>query len=321
MLGQALHEHLEEGDPAKLQQIADQGDERSPLALWLIANRAARGEDFATARAALDRLEKEYPEHTLVRASSYPVQWRAEVPKDDDDAEAEAPRPRNKAPELVAAKAGSAVSLMRAQIDASEAFRAQHPEFFEPRQPTSAQTISFEIENAGTIKIRLFDQAAPEHAARFLELASTDGGWWTGQRIHLIRRAGEGPMSSDLVPQEMCFGWASTENEDDRSKWVPGEIDEAHLVDWEVTDLSHFPGTVSVEAATKGKSQVERIVITANDAAAQADGTRVIIGRVVEGLDVVRAITESDFADESSRQSGNGLPAETFVVKSVTVEG
>lgn len=313
----ALDEEIKGADAAALEQIVAAGDARSPLALWTIANRAYVSGDFESAKTRLQKLQADFPQHFLCATSSYPVQWRDEVKKDDKDEDKPDPRRKQK-PELVPAVAGSAVSLLLEQIRAEQEFRAANPRFFEPAQPTSAETIVFEIENAGTIKIRLFDQAAPKHAAKFIELARAE--FWKGMRVHEIRREPQPNQFDRDVPNELAFGWKSTRDEDDRAKWVPGEVDEANTIDWEQTELSHFPGTVAVEIAKVGKSQVERIVINGDDAAQQADGSRVIIGRVVEGMDVVEDIVNAGFADATSVTSGRGKPEESYVIKAVRVE-
>jgi cyclophilin family peptidyl-prolyl cis-trans isomerase len=311
-----LDETVEAAQVDTLREIIAGGDDRAPLALWVLANRAYFANEFDEARGHVQALQKGYPGHFLVVESNFPVQWRDEVKK-DDDAE-ESGEPKDEKPEYVAPVAGSIAGQMLARIDVEQKFRQENPRFFEAAAPTSAETITIEFENAGTVKIKLFDQATPGHAAKFLELAKA--GWWSGMRVHEIRRE---PQPNDFnrdVPDEIAFGWASTKDEDDRTKWVPGDVAEEHVIDWEDSNLSHFPGTVAVEVAKEGRSQVERVVINGDDAAATSDGNRVIVGRVVEGLDVVLDMVNGGFADATSVTIGRGKPEENYVIKSVTIE-
>lgn len=311
-----LDETVEAAQVDALKAIIADGDERAPLALWVLANRAYFANEFDEARGHVQALQKGYPDHFLVVESGFPVQWRDEVKKDDDAEESE--EPKDEKPEYVAPVAGSIAGQMLVRIDAEQKFRQDNPRFFEPTAPTSAETITIEFENAGTVKIKLFDQAAPNHAAKLLELARAE--WWKGMRVHEIRRE---PQPNDFnrdVPDEIAFGWASTKDEDDRTKWVPGDVAEDHVIDWEDNSLSHFPGTVAVEVAKAGRSQLERIVINGDDAAATSDGNRVIVGRVVEGLDVILDMVNGGFADATSVTIGRGKPEENYVIKSVTVE-
>lgn len=311
-----LDETVEATPAEELQAIVKAGDDRAPLARWVLANRAYFANAFDEARSHVQALQKDYPNHFLVVDSGFPVQWRDEVQKDKDAEENE--DTADAKPEYVAPVAGSIAGQMLARIDAEQKFRQDNPRFFEATAPTSAETITIEFENAGTVKIKLFDQAAPNHAAKLLELAKSE--WWKGMRVHEIRRE---PQPNDFkrdVPDEIAFGLASTKDEDDRTKWVPGDVAEDHVIDWETSNLSHFPGTVAVEIAKEGRSQVERLVINTDDAAATTDGNRVIVGRVVEGLDVVVDMVNGGFADATSVTIGRGKPEENYVIKSVTVQ-
>lgn len=314
-----LEDGIESADPMALQKIADAKDDRSPLAVWVLANRAYFDGDFDAAEGYLEALEANYPQHFLCRSSEFPVQWRPEVPKDDEAEKDPTPPRRNEKPDLEPPVPGSEVDLFRARIERQRTFRAEHPEFYVPKEPTSPQTVVFEIENAGTVKIKLFSDLVPAHAAAFLKLA--EQGWWTGERIHEIKREGEGPTFG-ASPNELVFGWTSTRDTDDRAEWKAGEIEKDHLVPWEDAPLSHFPGTVAALPANQGegKSQVERIAITGADTAERDDGTRVIIGRVVEGLEVVEEIINGGFADAASATTGVGMPELTYTITAVRIE-
>lgn len=314
----SLREQIEASDEAGLKALASGADARAPLALWALGHRAYAKSDFDGATAHFDDLKRRFPEHFLCKETAYPVQWRDEVPKPKEKAE-DKDKSKPEPATLQPAKAGSEVGRVLEQIAAEKKFRAEHSEFFVAPEPDSPETLVFEIENAGTIKVKLYASRAPKHAARLLELARADGGWWVGQRVHQIEREGSTPSFNGVHPSHFTIGWPSTK-EEDRTKWKQEDPQEANKLDWEDSGVSTFPGMLSVESAGSGKSQVERLVFNADDEARQADGTRVVVGRVVEGLDVIRRIVDSEFADDAGAQSGRGRPQESFKVKSIRVE-
>ncbi len=312
-----LGDDIKKADPAALEAILSGGGDRAPLALWALAVHDYENEEWDSALARLDRLEKEFPKHFLVLESEYPVQFRPEVEKEEDESEDPKPTPVDEEPELEPQVAGSDVKRLRAAILGQREFEANNSRFYVAPEPTSTQQLVLEIENAGTIRIRLYDQVAPEHAKALLALAGTD--FFVGQRVYEIRREAGGSTSDTPTAGEMLFGWPSTK-ENDREQWKAGDVEEDHLVDWEDTGLSHFPFMVAVEAAKEGRSQVERIVINSVDLAVSRDGNRVIVGRVVEGQDVVEQIVQSQFSDAAELERGTGRPEETYTITSVTVE-
>lgn len=294
--------------------IAKAGADRKPWLLFVKARAAAERQDWTGALATLDKLAKDYPNHPLNKSTGHPIQLQEEVEPEDGEEE---PAPSKK-PELEPALKGSPVGLMREQVVAEQAFHAEHPEFYTPREPTSEDTLVFKFADYGEVKVKLFDQVTPAHAARLRELVGE--GFWNGMRVHQLSRT---PDQQSFVPQkkgEFQVGLAST-REDDRTKWKSTEEpDEKNQVEWESDGLSHFPGTLAVLPAKEGKSQVETLVFCSEDMAAQADGTRVIVGRVVEGLDVVRDIVESPFSQETEAERGQGRPESNITVESVTIQ-
>lgn len=313
-----LIDQVKGSDDAKLKTLADGSDARAPLALWTIANRALAAADFDAASSRLSDLQKRFPDHFLCKESSYPVQWRPEIKAPEEEKPATTTKPKKA--EYEPAKAGSLVAMKIEQVAAEREFRAAHPEFYTAPEPDSAETLVFEFEGAGVVKIKLFKTRAPKHAERLLALAREGGGFWLGQRVHRVERSVDAASASASSPSHFAFGLASTK-EDDRTKWKEdAEIDAANLVEAEDSGVSHFPGMVSVEAGKDGKSQVERIVINLDDEAASADGNRVVIGKVVEGMDTVREIVSAEFADDAAAKSGRGRPLDGFKITAVRVE-
>ena len=99
-------------------------------------------------------------------------------------------------------------------------------------------------------------------------------------------------------------------------------MEEDDRLDWEESpELSHFPGTIAAEASLDGKSQIQRVVINGADVGASKDGSQVIFGRVVEGLDLIeRIINEAEYRTEADNQNGRGIPSDDIKIGSITIE-
>jgi len=312
-----LTEDVKGADETALKTLVAGSDGRAPLALWVLANQSAAKSDFETAVARLEELKQRFPKHFLCVDSGFPVQWRPEVKEPEPEpTDPPTPKPKKKA-DLEPVRSGSLVGLKLQQIAEERAFRLAHPEYYAAPEPDSSETVVFDLENGGTIKVKFFSSRAPKHVARLLELAKES--WWLGQRVHQVERAPSGQADTSNAPNHFVLGWPSTKD-DDRAKWKEEDVAAANLLDWEQSGVSHFAGMVSVEAAKDGKSQVERLVFNAEDEGAIADGTRMVIGRVVAGLEVVREIVSSEFADDAGAKSGRGRPLEGYKVTAVRIE-
>jgi cyclophilin family peptidyl-prolyl cis-trans isomerase len=296
------------------------GTETEPLLLWISAHRALFDKDWDGAAAHLDELERKFPGHFLCAKTEYPVQFRSEKdkPKDNDkDKNASggsSTQKANEKPDLESATKGSAVSLFRARLERERQFRQQHSALYTPPEPPASPTVVVKLQgdHAGEIKIRLYREAAPKHVDNFLQLCK-DGTFFIGQRIHFIQRPA---ADAERGTEQLQFGLPGSK-EPERTKWEPSP--ERKKIDFEDNDLSHFPGMVAAVAEDEGKSSAERIWINASDCASEADGTRVIFGRVVEGLDLVRDICQATFENEEMRRAGQGRPQATITIESVTV--
>jgi cyclophilin family peptidyl-prolyl cis-trans isomerase len=127
-----------------------------------------------------------------------------------------------------------------------------------------------------------------------------------------IRRPREG---MEYPPRAMHLGFASSK-EADREKWVSTEPS-SHQLDFEENNLSHFPGAVAARIEAGEKSCSDRFWICADDSSSD-DGSRVIFGYVVEGLDVIKKICEASLSAQDE-QAGVGKPTENITVTAVKV--
>jgi cyclophilin family peptidyl-prolyl cis-trans isomerase len=311
VLGGSLADSLGKLDLAKLEALLASAEPvHRPYVLLAIARKAMQTSNWDRAESALATLEKDYPKHSLVAASDYPVQIREEVKKEEkDDTAAQ----RNKKPELKPAKAGSAVSLLREQIAAAKSFTPPS-QFAKPEIPADAKKVKIDFSgDYGSVTIALLANKAPKHCEEFLKLATREGGaFWKDLNVDEIQRNG---TSMAKRPKQMHIGFETTK-EAERDKWTKTEPSK-HLVEWEVNDLSHFPGAVAARVEADGKSCADRFWIVADDAA-EEDGKRVIFGFVVDGLDTIKKICEAPMSTQEE-EAGLGMPSDKVTVTAVTV--
>jgi|694.fasta_scaffold24734_6 cyclophilin family peptidyl-prolyl cis-trans isomerase len=306
----SLTEQLPNVDSAGLKSALDKADATvKPYIHLALARQAILGKDWAAAEAQLAAIEKDFPNHLLVRTSAYPMQSRDMVKKDKD--EAKKPPSERDEPQWKPKQEGSAVGLMRAQLAAAKAYtEPQH--FAKPQIATDATKVKFELSgNYGSFTIALLPQA-PLHREAFLKLAQGDNPFWKGLAIDEIRRP---TKTMKKLPHELHFGFASTK-EDDRSKWNEKEPS-TNLVEFEKNPLSHFAGAVSARNEADGKSCADRLWISVDDTP-RYDGERVVFAWVVDGLDNLKKVCEATMSAQEEEQ-GRGKPSDNIRITAVTV--
>jgi cyclophilin family peptidyl-prolyl cis-trans isomerase len=306
----SLTEQLTSLDAAALKaELAKADAAQKPYVLLTLARRAILDKDWAEADAQLATLEKDFPNHSLVRASKYPIQSRDMIKKDKD--ELAKPAGERDEPQWKPTQEGSAVSLMRAQIAAAKNF-AEPAHFAKPQIPADATKVKFELSNNyGSFTIALLPQA-PLHREAFLKLAQGENPFWKGLAIDEIRRP---TKTMKKLPHELHFGFASTKD-DDRTKWNDKEPS-TNLVEFEKNSLSHFAGAVSARNEADGKSCADRLWIAVDDTP-RYDGERVVFAWVVDGLDNLKKVCEATMSAQEEEQ-GRGKPSDTIRVTAVSV--
>lgn len=278
---------------------------QKPFYLLAIARRAMLDKNWEAAERALADLETGYPQHSLVKSSPMPVQSR-----DEDTKEEEKNQSARKKQEWKPAKAGSIVGLMREQLAVERAFTFPSG-FAKPEIPSDATKVRVEMGDRGSFVIALMPQA-PLLRDAFLDLAKApDGGFWKGIAVDEIQR----PTKGFELSRKLHIGYPSTKD-DDRTKWTPTE-DSEHQVAFEDTGLSHFPGAVAADPGKDDKACADRFWINVDDLATQ-DGSDVVFGYVVEGLDVLKRICEAGMSAQEEER-GSGRPTENIRVTAVEV--
>ncbi len=277
--------------------------EQKPMFLLAIARRAMMAADWTRAEKALADLESGYPNHSFVRANDFPPQVLDPIEAPEDDAAAP------KKPEYKPAQSGSIVSQMREQLAAAKGY-APPPHFAKPEIPADAPKVKFVLTGGRSFTIALMPQA-PKHRDKFLELAKEK--YWVGLRVDEIQRPSA--TRGFGLWYQMHLGFEST-READREKWTTTDPSK-HPLDFEKSDLSHFPGAVAARPEAEGKSAAERFFIVAEDAS-RNDGERVVFGYVIDGLDAVKAICEEPMTAQEE-ELGRGKPSENITVESVEI--
>jgi cyclophilin family peptidyl-prolyl cis-trans isomerase len=185
----------------------------------------------------------------------------------------------------------------------------------EPRRPTAtvrSVTLSngphpvavLRIKDLGAIRIELLPEAAPKTVAQFEQLAGE--GFYDGTSFHRV------------IPGFMIQGGCpNTRNSDPRDDGNGGG---EHAIEDEFSDLAHRRGMVSMANRGSRNSGGSQFFIVHQDVP-HLDGKHTVFGRVIEGMDVVDAIT----ALEIDKYGRYGPPDRPYpvsaVVESIRMEG
>lgn len=198
---------------------------------------------------------------------------------------------------------------------------------------------TMEVEGYGTIKIELYPDKAPNTVANFIRLANR--GFYNGTTFHrtmpdFVIQGGSkdgdattSPMLSDILDNV----------EEDKAYNIPGEF---IANGYEENNIKHEKGVISMarsDYSSWGYTQAgynsagcQFFIMTEDNSS--LDGLYAAFGKVIEGMDVVEAISnvevyyrdtevDSDFEvpkDEDGNEIASDTPKEMPVITSVTVE-
>ena len=203
--------------------------------------------------------------------------------------------------------------------------------------PNPVATI--EVEGYGTIKIELYPDKAPNTVANFIRLANR--GFYNGTTFHRTMpdfviqggaRQGDttaSPMLSDIMDNV----------ETDAEYNIPGEF---IANGYEENNIKHKEGVISMARSdysswgytTEGYNSAGCQFFIMTEDSSSLDGLYAAFGKVIEGMDVVDAISnvevyyredevDEDFEvpeDEDGNQIQSDTPKEEPVITSITVE-
>lgn len=156
--------------------------------------------------------------------------------------------------------------------------------------------VIIEFENGKQIKIELYPETAPETVANFEKLVNK--GFYNGLTFHRV--------ISGFMIQGGCPHGNGTGNSGEHIK---GEF----AANGFKNDLKHTRGVLSMARAADPNSASCQFFIMHKDAP-HLDGSYAAFGKVVEGIEVVDEIadTETDYSDK---------PVTPVVMKKVWIEG
>lgn len=298
----SLTEALKDVELADLESGSKKAtDVQKPYFLLAIARKAMMEENWERADSALSELESGFPKHDLVTLANGAVQGRDPQKQDPDE-----PPPTEFKWEDT--QEGSVVALMRKQIAAAKEFKIPDS-YAKPEIPADAKKVKFTFsDDRGSFTIAMMP-SAPKHTEELIKLVGEE--WFNGVAVDEVRRS----TKAFERPYSLHFGFQSTKNEN-RGEWTTTEPSEK-IVEWEKTGLSHFEGAVAARPEADGESCADRLWISVDDEA-NLDGTRVVIGYVVEGLDVLRTVCEATL-DIQAEEQGQGRPTENIRIEKVEV--
>lgn len=168
-----------------------------------------------------------------------------------------------------------------------------------PKGPREVAVLT--IEGMGEIHIALYPELAPQTVAAF-KSRSADA-FYEGSTFHRV------------IPEFMIQGGDPNTKDDDPSN--DGVGGPGYSLPDEFSRASHRRGTVSMANTGQPDSGGSQFFIVHQNNPA-LDGKYSVFGRVVQGMDVVDAITEVD-RDESGRWGPHDRPLENVVIQSVDV--
>ncbi len=211
--------------------------------------------------------------------------------------------------------------------------------------------VTMEVEGYGTIKIELYPDKAPNTVKNFIKLAQR--GYYDGKTFNDIE---SGLIRAGLVETKNEDGTVLEEGPKlSNLKDLPeGETDKAYAIEGEFIEngfdntLSHQKGVISMYRTTSGKYQQELSMVElmgytsyvdtlieqmrnsqsggffiVTEDSPQYDGMFTAFGKVVEGMDVVDAISNTEVkkeTNENGEEYDTTEPVNAPIINKVTVD-
>lgn len=156
--------------------------------------------------------------------------------------------------------------------------------------------------DAGTFKVQMLPEIAPNHARNFICLAKA--GYYDGLVFeHLIQQQGDENSTLELVEGGCPLGTGEP-GIGHLGYWMKPEFDEA---------VKHELGSFGAFHDDEPTSAACRFYVALTKAPAM-DGNFTVFGKVVAGLDIVRTISKTP------RAAGSFAPEKPVTIRSVTIE-
>lgn len=194
----------------------------------------------------------------------------------------------------------TAVDALQQRVEALAKWKSAHAGLFvNPELPADAPKARIHT-SLGDVVIGLYSAEAPKHVENFLKLARE--GYYNGTKFHRV------------IPGFMIQGGDPNTIQGEPATWGQGGPE--YKIPRELNSLRHFTGYLA--AAKKGgetDSSGSQFYITVAPAH-HLDGEHVVFGKVLEGMDVVRAIERTPIDPATADR-----PANPPVIQSIEVVG
>ncbi|MDD5778221.1 MAG: peptidylprolyl isomerase [Candidatus Thermoplasmatota archaeon] len=151
----------------------------------------------------------------------------------------------------------------------------------------------------GTIRVELYEDKMPNTTANFIKLA--EDGFYDGLIFHRIKE--------NFMIQGGGFYPNGTQKQ---SPYGPIDL-ETH------PDVQHVDGAISMARTSDPHSATSQFFIC-DGAQHFLDGEYAAFGRVIEGMEVVRAIAGAQHDGSLEPSPGGGQPVEDIVITGITIE-
>ena len=203
--------------------------------------------------------------------------------------------------------------------------------YYEKLQSKSVQNpiATIEVENFGTIKVELYPDKAPNTVANFIALANNE--FYDGLTFHRISKDfmiqggdikgdGSGSPSLSAINKNIEEG-----SNDDTEYNIEGEF---IANGYKINNIRHERGVISMarqDFSSLGSSMVKEgynsagsqfFIMTQNNTS--LDGLYAAFGKVIEGMDVVDAISSVEI--DKSEKEDSETPVNAPVITSIRVE-
>ena len=169
-------------------------------------------------------------------------------------------------------------------------------------RPENLPIATIKVKDFGTIEAELYPDKAPNTVNNFIELANS--GFYDGLTFHRIVK---GFMNQGGDPKGDGTGHPGYS--------IKGEFSGNG---YEANDLKHTTGILSMARAQNPDSAGSQFFIMAGDSPS-LDGQYAAFGKVINGLDVVEAINNSEV--EKNKSTGEkSTPVTTIIIEEVRVD-
>ncbi|MBE5822225.1 MAG: peptidylprolyl isomerase [Clostridiales bacterium] len=169
-------------------------------------------------------------------------------------------------------------------------------------QITKKPVVTIEMENGGIIKLELYPTKAPQTVRNFISLIKK--GFYNGLTFH---RTIPGFMAQGGCPKGNGTGGPGY--------GIKGEFRDNGVEN----NISHVRGIVSMARSMMPNSAGSQFFIVTDDSEF-LDGQYAAFGSVIEGMNVVDEIVNSEVVSRSPLSMAKDRPVNPPVMKSVTVE-